>query len=365
MAALKRYNTEEEKLIKIASSRASSKEELRMILRNKKSLTCDVIDSLAENPNTPSDVLDEIVISNLPSGTGKRDIASHPNVNVKTLVKLADNHSSFVRTAVALNKRTPVKVLQKLIKDNDWIVRNTIAKNSKNANLLESLAYDNNINVRLSVAKNRNISITTLLQLLNDNNDVVAKTVSSVIDGEDRKDRKYNKLFLMALHTARYKVASKIAKAGKLDKSIVKKYAKKEYAQVLRAGKISWAFSLVDNFRLPRLLPIKQASSHKKEIEIFLEEKWKHGPSNGGEEIINTLNLVTKLLKNSNNIMAKKLMEIIKNGGKTTDGSLIIGIKIKLDYESAVWLYKLVNKSIAMGESDLSDFRLKLYNLLS
>ena len=136
MAALKRYNAEEEKLIKIASSRASSKEELRMILRNKKSLTCDVIDSLAENPNTPSDVLDEIVTSNLHSGTGKRDIASHPNVNVKTLVKLADNHSSFVRTAVALNKRTPVKVLQKLIKDNDWIVRNTIAKNSKNANLL-------------------------------------------------------------------------------------------------------------------------------------------------------------------------------------------------------------------------------------
>ncbi|GAJ25006.1 unnamed protein product, partial [marine sediment metagenome] len=76
---------------------------------------------LAENPNTPVEVLVEL--SEDEDSSVRRSVAKNLNTPVEVLVKLSKDKAGYVRYFVAFNPNTPVEVLVELSEDEDSGVR--------------------------------------------------------------------------------------------------------------------------------------------------------------------------------------------------------------------------------------------------
>ena len=73
-----------------------------------------VRDAASEHPDVSAETLD-YATSVSDNATIKR-IASHPNVSAETLIRLSDSESAMVARAVAKNKKTPARIVRKLLK---------------------------------------------------------------------------------------------------------------------------------------------------------------------------------------------------------------------------------------------------------
>ncbi len=109
--------------------------------------------SVAQNRNTPRDILQELAGSAQPEV--REQVARNENTPIEVLTRLAEDEDPDVRVAVARNENTPIEVLTKLAKDEDREVRHAVAFNSNTPVVtLMELATDSH--VRWSVAKNPN-----------------------------------------------------------------------------------------------------------------------------------------------------------------------------------------------------------------
>lgn len=96
----------------------------------------DVLQGLADNPATPSEVLAEVARLNrarVPSERGDYDeaLARNAATPAALLVELARSDDDDVREAVASHPHTPAQVLESLAADSDWSVREAVAKRTE------------------------------------------------------------------------------------------------------------------------------------------------------------------------------------------------------------------------------------------
>ena len=61
----------------------------------------------------------------------RRNVAENPNTPIDVLSELAKDSDYDVRCFVAENPNTPIDVLTELAKDSDWCVRRNAARNPK------------------------------------------------------------------------------------------------------------------------------------------------------------------------------------------------------------------------------------------
>jgi hypothetical protein len=87
-----------------------------------------VLSGLACNQNTPSDILDTIVV-NAPMAI-RCDIADNPSTSEKTLMRLAHDASKFVRYLVASSENTSAEILESMVDDDTQMVRDALLDNS-------------------------------------------------------------------------------------------------------------------------------------------------------------------------------------------------------------------------------------------
>lgn len=145
------------------------------------------------------DQLGQIAVTKNPAEQLKA--AMDPNVNVRVMLfqnpnlvddvweTLAEDKESLVRSIVA--KETPVQdAIQKLLKDEDNIVRASLAENPMlSVKDREILAQDGALTVRAAVARAKNLPDSVLQILRKDNNPIIKNEL------EKRKDIQQNMLF--------------------------------------------------------------------------------------------------------------------------------------------------------------------------
>lgn len=96
-------------------------------------------------------------------------VASSPKTPQKFLEKLSQDKQSFVRIQVAANYNSPAHILEKLSQDRDKYVRKSVARNPHvPTNILERLAQDEIVEVRREVAANHNTPFYILEKLAQD-----------------------------------------------------------------------------------------------------------------------------------------------------------------------------------------------------
>lgn len=105
--------------LEVASNPNLSESLIRQIWETYKSRASN---SLAKNPNTPTDILDQIARSE------SRDrvltsIAKHPNTSVETLQRLLRNEDTNIRLAIIKNPNTPINLLRQLAKCPDALIK--------------------------------------------------------------------------------------------------------------------------------------------------------------------------------------------------------------------------------------------------
>ena len=116
----------------------------------------DVRVSVAENPNTPVDVLMELAKDS--DWHVRISVAGNPNTPADVLTELAKDSYWCVRRYAAGNPNTPADVLTELAKDSDCDVRRNAAGNpSTPADVLTELAKDSDYIVRRNAARNPNM----------------------------------------------------------------------------------------------------------------------------------------------------------------------------------------------------------------
>ncbi|MEA5624900.1 hypothetical protein [Nostoc sp. UHCC 0251] len=115
------------------------------------------------NPNTPNRIL-ELLAQDIECV--RQCVAQNPNLPIALLRTLAQDESSIVRSSVASNLSTPVDLLRLFASDKCEFTRCYVAKNpSTSADILESLSQDQLHRVRTAVAGNFHTSASTLERL--------------------------------------------------------------------------------------------------------------------------------------------------------------------------------------------------------
>ena len=110
---------------------------------------------VAENPNTPADVLTELAKDS--DWHVRSNAAGNPATPADVLTELAKDSDWHVRRSAAGNPATPADVLTELAKDSDWHVRISVAGNPNTpADVLTELAKDSDCVVRSNAARNPN-----------------------------------------------------------------------------------------------------------------------------------------------------------------------------------------------------------------
>lgn len=101
-------------------------------------------------------------------------VASSPKTPQNYLEKLSEDKQSFVRIQVAANYNSPAHILEKLAQDLDKAVRKAVARNPHvPINILEKLAGDEIVEVRREVAANNNTPSHILEKLVRDSSLIV------------------------------------------------------------------------------------------------------------------------------------------------------------------------------------------------
>lgn len=125
---------------------------------------CYVRSNVGRNPNTPNRIL-ELLAQDIEWSVRDR-VAENPNLPIALLRTLAQDESSIVRSSVASNLSTPVDLLRLFASDKCEFTRCYVAKNpSTSADILESLSQDRFHRVRTAVAGNFHTSASTLERL--------------------------------------------------------------------------------------------------------------------------------------------------------------------------------------------------------
>jgi len=138
--------------------------------------------SLARNPNTDPQILDELSTSQ--SLSIKHVVASNPNTRPETIGKLFAEFGSVSHLGIADNPNTPVQILvamltQGLEEERD-ILLNVLARNHSLPEEALTLLRDyDSSEVRCAVASNPNTSLGDLLELALDSSRTVKKAAAA------------------------------------------------------------------------------------------------------------------------------------------------------------------------------------------
>ncbi|MEM8777868.1 MAG: hypothetical protein AAGF26_03155, partial [Cyanobacteria bacterium P01_G01_bin.49] len=156
---------------------------------------------VAKNPNTPIVLLEELALSKSSYGVAEA-VLKNPNLDLQSiyeiqliiqkekeiqqvnqilakrtdspyaLAKVLETGDQNAKLLVAKNRKTPIKVLEKLAKDEDETIRQTVAQNlSISQEIAQQLAEDKSINVQLSLLRSRiDLSPSILHQLAQNEN---------------------------------------------------------------------------------------------------------------------------------------------------------------------------------------------------
>lgn len=145
---------------------------------------------LAENPNTPQDILEECARDE--DKSTREAVARNKNTPPDVLNMLANDSSEYVRATVAENPNTPQETLEHLSLDESEAVRHSVAKNpsitraiatelfadtegvheglalnpSTPTEILDKLAKEEDEYIRVFVASNKNTSAETLEEMI-------------------------------------------------------------------------------------------------------------------------------------------------------------------------------------------------------
>ena len=175
-----RHSSDSQLLMEIVSSPNVTPELLRWIFDccSPRSGVSGVIDCLAANPKTPSDILSKI---STVSNTHTLSLcANNPNMpNGEALSrKLRSSSDDFVRAEFASATRDP-EMLDILAYDSSAYVRNRVARNKNTpADVLALLAQDIFVGVREAIPSNPNVTPDILTMMSEDSDPHVRSRVS-------------------------------------------------------------------------------------------------------------------------------------------------------------------------------------------
>jgi 3-methyladenine DNA glycosylase AlkC len=134
--------------------------------------------AVAEHPNTPPEVLAQL--ANDKSGLVREQIAWNPNTTPEVLAQLAKDEDYYLIKAVAVNPNTHPESLAQLAKDERSYVRENVAQNPNTPpEILAQLSEDKDYYVRENVARNLNTPPKILAQLAKDKNAYVRKAATN------------------------------------------------------------------------------------------------------------------------------------------------------------------------------------------
>jgi Leucine rich repeat variant len=133
---------------------------------------------VAAHPNTPASALEWLAENETDEGV-LCIIVRHPNVTNDIWTLLAANKAVRVREAIAAQVQCPSEILAMLANDITQVVRLTVAANPNTPiNFIESFSRDENPVIRGAAASNPNLSITSLKKLANDEKVEVRRVVA-------------------------------------------------------------------------------------------------------------------------------------------------------------------------------------------
>ena len=138
--------------------------------------------SLARNPNTDPQILDELSTSQ--SLSIKHVVASNPNTRPETIGKLFASFGSDIHLGIADNPSAPVQILITMLtqglEEGRDILLNVLAKNPSLPEEALTLLRDyDSSEVRCAVASNPNTGLGDLLELALDSNRTVKKAAAA------------------------------------------------------------------------------------------------------------------------------------------------------------------------------------------
>ena len=138
--------------------------------------------SLARNPNTDPEILDELSMSQ--SLSIKHVVASNPNTRPETIGKLFASFGSDIHLGIADNPSAPVQILITMLtqglEEGRDILLNVLAKNPSLPEEALTLLRDyDSSEVRCAVASNPNTGLGDLLELALDSNRTVKKAAAA------------------------------------------------------------------------------------------------------------------------------------------------------------------------------------------
>ena len=124
--------------------------------------------NVAQNPNTPADVISEILRED-------NDVSAicyalnHPSVTVEDLVAHADSWNCYIRQTVAEHEKTPPEVLRQLANDSESTVLESVAANPNTPqDVLLTLADAGLYGITLNLLENPSCPIEVLQKFSDD-----------------------------------------------------------------------------------------------------------------------------------------------------------------------------------------------------
>jgi HEAT repeat protein len=124
---------------------------------------------VAQNPNTPEDVLRKLAEDD--DENVREKVARNPNTPKDLLRQLANDHNVNVRFQTFINPKMPLKFIES---EYEIKTRQNVAEGDITP-VLEKLAKDKEPSVRLRIVKNSNISHKTLEKLVEDEDSRIRK----------------------------------------------------------------------------------------------------------------------------------------------------------------------------------------------
>ena len=129
--------------------------------------------AVAGNPNTPQEVLEDIIHAKGNNWEIRSAVVRNPNVSAELLTELAKDKAAKVRKAVADNSDTPFEVLMQLAHDSDWLTRVRATENytfihGLTPELLTEFANSEDAVLRVRAARHSRTPVDVLIKLASD-----------------------------------------------------------------------------------------------------------------------------------------------------------------------------------------------------
>ena len=129
--------------------------------------------AVAENPNTPQEILEDIIHAKGNNWEIRSAVVRNPNVSAELLTELAKDKAAKVRQAVADNSDTPFDVLMQLVHDSDWLTRVRASDNYSliyglTPELLTEFANSEDDVLRVRAARHSGTPVGVLIKLASD-----------------------------------------------------------------------------------------------------------------------------------------------------------------------------------------------------